>query len=293
MDPIPLAESSLRKALTFYADQGVYLSYVPTIEYRNGIHPANYRTIAEAKAETELVKKIHAFTQNNLARKIWACHGIQVSQEAIDEICIAVEKKVEQMSIDEDSPYDITLYRRFTEAADEKDRDMVLGHELWHLIEKEKGVLSSHILVAEGTAVYASMRFVDENMALPLEKCKGFSEIFYYGAAYLFQEELGRDAPLTALFDMQVRKSVYEQLLVAVYENLDILVDDIRNDPLRLLMQGMALKEFPEFKNLDGHLTAKNFIKTYQKLGATMLVRELKGQDLTKILELYRQMGFQ
>lgn len=52
------------------------------------------------------------------------------------------------------------------------------------------------------------------------------------------------------------------------------------------------LKQIPEFRALQGNLTAQNLIEAYKNLGANQLAEELQNKDLDKLLDSYKRLGF-
>jgi hypothetical protein len=162
---IKLAEESLARVLDFYCNVGTPLSYTPRIQYIDENCRRWPRALAMVREEVEFWRKYLEFFSQNLARIIWKeAYGIHLSDEAIHELLMIEKRRLGEIPEPEELGLegDIIIfkpYRKFINASDE-----ILAHEVWHLIEKERGVLQEQPFIIEGTATYAMIRFGKKKM---------------------------------------------------------------------------------------------------------------------------------
>lgn len=157
------AEESASRVLRFYESVGTPLSYLPRFQYIEGIYPQMPNALAMVQGEFETLESNIRFLSQNLAKTIWGdVYRIDVSDEAIAEITeIQINKFGKILIPTEFGPEaDILILQPYQDhCKKQEDRDEIIAHEIWHLIENERRLFKEHLFIREGTATYAMKRF--------------------------------------------------------------------------------------------------------------------------------------
>jgi len=294
---IKLAEESVGRVLKFYENVGTPLSYHPRLQYVDGVCPQRPDGVAMAKIEFEIMDKYFDFLSRNLVKTMWKdAYGIDLSDEAISEVTRIQKDKLGKILIagEFESGADIFIFQPYrNHSRQQKDRDEIIVHEVWHLIEKERGLLQEHPFIAEGTATYAMKRFRGERCDIPLERFDDFFMMMYLGGANVVQDYVGSsENPYQIMLDRQVRGQIQQDILRRVKPVfVEKLKKALENDDSKKAMVD-TMQQIPEFQELKGNLTAEGIIESYRKMGATKLADELQGKDLEDLISWFRIVGF-
>ncbi len=294
---IKLGEESLSRVLTFYNNNGTPLSYFPKLQYINGVYPQRPNVLAMIREELEIMIQSFDFFSHNLAKTIWKdAYKIDVSDEAIAEVIEIEKDKLGRIFVPSkfESEADILLFLPYRDhTVEQEDRDEILAHEVWHLIEKERGALQEHPLISEGTATYAMKRFRGQSCDRTFEECNDYFTMIYSGAANVVQSYVGNaENPYQTMLDRKMRDQIQEDLLGRVRPVLVEKVKRSLGDKNNQKAMAQALRQIPEFQKLDGNLTAAGIIEAYREMGAEKLADELQGKSLEGLLYWFRLAGF-
>lgn len=162
------------------------------------------------------------------------------------------------------------------------DFEVIIKHELWHLIEANKGVGKQDFL-SEGTAIYVSEkeRVFDKNLLFPYPEISKTLMLYHGCANFINQFMRGKNIGL--LLDSDFRKNIsnqYKNFLKLLYANSN----NIKQEDNIYLMK----KQYDEFKEslFVENPCKENLIKHYNKYDyANNFVEEIKNQDLSKLIE--------
>jgi hypothetical protein len=207
------AHRTLDNILKFYQTNNVPLSYRPTVILLQ--EPVPEMAVAEAfafvKGEGDVLaainKRASASLHIEVCKKFF---GIDLSEEAAQELFRIHEKfdptnsnqRTGTTEWQDKTIYLLPGYQKIDEAA----RKWLFAHEVWYLIEQEKGVFKQHLSIAEGTATYAGWRYIKAKGVIEIEQCPDNLSLAYVGAGKLVQDYVGASPnPLTTTLDCQVR----------------------------------------------------------------------------------------
>ncbi len=294
---IELAEESINRVLTFYKERGTPLSYYPKIQYVNEVYPQRPNILAIIREELETMEQSFDYFFQNLTKTIWKdAYNLDVSDEAIAEVITIEKRNMNRLFVPPEfgSGADILLFQPYiSHSTTIEERDEILAHEIWHLIEKERGVLKQHPLITEGTATYAMKRFNGKDCDTPFEKCKDYFTMLYSGAANVVQSYVGNTKnPYQTMLDPQMRDRIQQDLLERVKP---VLVENVKRtlrDKNILKATAQTLRQIPEFQKLEGNLTPGAIVEAYRAMGAQKLADELQEKSLEGLLHWFRMAGF-
>jgi hypothetical protein len=231
------------------------------------------------------IARVHAY-------RLFDRHAVRVSAPALDEYATAVGDALrtlvakpaaaaDQMFIDDKN---ISLYTEF-ESLPADRRQALLAHEVWHLIERDRGVLATHPLIMDGTARFVENRFFGWLLNSKALQPKTLELWRYDGAAYVVQESL---ANVRGQYP-----SIYHAMLDPVWrtQTQDVLIDQTADALERILPQCTGTERqlllvcsdrigLPVLKMI----TAEGIISRYRALGGVRLADELQGQDLSGVV---------
>jgi len=294
---IKSAEESVSRVLKFYKDRGTPLSYSPRLEYVDGICPQRHDALAMIRQEFETLDKYSDFLYQNLGRTVWKdAYNIDVSDEAIAEVTRIQKDKLGKILIPQefDSGADVLIFQPYqNHCREQNDGDEIMAHEIWHLIEKERGVLQEHPFIMEGTATYAMRRFRGKSCNKPFEKFDDFFMMMYLGAANVVQGYVeSSENPYQTMLNKQVREQIQQDLLGRVRPVLVERIKKSLEDEDNQRDMAHTMRQTPEFQGLEGNLTAEGIVEAYRQMGATKLADELQGKDLEGLMDWFRMAGF-
>ncbi len=249
------------------------------------------------REEFETLDKYFDFISQNLARTIWKdAYGIDISDEAIAEVTRTQKDKLGNILIPQEfeSGADVLIFQPYrNHSKEQEDGDEIIVHEVWHLIEKERGVLQAHPFITEGTATYAMKRFRGKGCDKPFEKFEDFFMMMYLGAANIVQNYVGSsENPYRTMLDSQVRRKIQQDMLGRVKPVLVERVKRSLEDEDNQKVMAHIMRQIPEFQGLEGYLTAEGIMEAYRQMGATKLADELQGKDLEGLMYWFRMAGF-
>jgi hypothetical protein len=185
---------------------------------------------------------------------------------------------------------DIVLYKPSSELT-QNGINQVMAHEMWHLIEQEKGISLQHPIIIEGTATYVQKRLFGEKI-LP-QKNTDFTKWLYLDSAYITQEVVAdSENPFRSLLEDKVRSEIDNKITDDLKSRLEKLTRSSWEIPgAKEEMLQKALK-VPELAVLKGNLSKENLLEAYRKLGATTLAKELRHQNVENLIEEMKLIGF-
>jgi hypothetical protein len=290
------AQASLERVLRFYEERGITLDRAPTVAYKDYESPADSTTIAQIRGEDMFYERSLDFFERRFGERFWReAYDIVVSEEALVQK-IAMEKKAIIASVEQahDGSADIMLFQPYKRCeSDDIDNDEVLAHEVWHLIEQERDVMESQPFIVEGAATYAMKRYNGLICNQPPEMMPTTEMMLYFGGANVIHHELqDSDDPFNELLTKERRDRMQHELaermtpviVKGYYGSMEI--DAVRNAALNNILQ------MPEFRAIKGNLTTETLIDAYERMGATKLASELRGQGLDKVLAIMKRVGF-
>lgn len=282
-------QALLDTVLEFYRGQGVPLGYRPTVE----------QVSSDCMREMELVARIgveiapagpdqpslsRLFARTRSAALWRRVLGLDVSREAIEELNRIVQARRVLRSAG-DSKADIILYPSFTGSA---IKPWYIAHEVWHLIEDERGLLAAEP-IREGTATFAAALHLgktdDELFLRPPGRCGDLLSLRRAGVGHIVKEHLGRSArPLVEMLRPAVRAQVQEDALQRCQPLILALAREAAEDPdyvedfTRYLRRTLSHVGNGHGSSPDGVVAA------YRQIGALRLAEELARQDLTRLV---------
>lgn len=296
-DFIKHAQESTERVLGFYDKVGTPLSYTPKIEYKDSLFQSDRNIIARIKEENEILENYLSFFSRSFAKAVWkGAYNLDVSDEAILELEDIQKRRIGNVFRFEEheSDADIILYRPFRSYHQyPEESDEVFSHEIWHLIEKERGVMQAHPFIAEGTATYAMRRYFGKACDKSLEECIELNGMMYFGAANIVQNHVkGSENPYKEMLKKEVREGIQQDLVKRVEPVLvKATMASLQNEDA-IEMISSSIRQIPEFEALEGNLTKEGIIEAYNQMGASQLVSELKGKDLEGLMMWFRRFGF-
>ena len=288
---------SLDRVLRFYESVGTPLSYEPKIKYINDISSEMPGAKANIREEYEVLDNFIDFFSKNMMKKLWKdFYCIQISESAIEEAT-----NIQKQPIGNTGPpkyfekdTDIIVFRPYFENCKTKEqKDEVIAHKIWHLIEKERDVFKKHPFIVEGTANYAMKKFSGAEFQELSDNVEDLLTIMFEGAANIVRYHAKESTnPYKKILENNVRKNIQEDLMAEVNPVIGkIAKRNLENENTQKIYF-YILKQIPEFRALQGNLTAQNLSEAYKNLGANQLAEELQNKDLDKLLDSYKRLGF-
>ncbi len=290
-------QKSLERILDFYSNRGFNLNYFPKLKLVDEDFKELPYTIALVKNEIETFDKFSDLSAKLFGVSIWKeAYHLNVSEDSINELNTAIKKNVNLNSLitlDNYGGGDIFIFPLYYKIS-ETHQEATLAHEVWHLIEKEKGVLSDSLLIREGTAEYAEKLFMNERFVRELEEIEEFREILYQGAGKIVQDKVSHlQNPYEAMLDPKLRSKIEEEFIERLKPVLVKKVKKTFEDKNYLgKFAAMSIKIFPGLSDLKSNLRKESILDFYKKLGANKLAEEIKDQDLSHLIDYYRLIGF-
>lgn len=277
MKVLEYAEKSLEKVLNFYESRGITLSYHPKLIYVDEVFPEMPQIAA---IKDELVPIL--FFPKELIKIIWyEFYEIRLSNDAVDDLIKAIEDKIPYSNTRPTDEKKIVLFKPFKKYINISDE--IIAHEVWHLIEIERGVFYKHSLIAEGTATYAMIEFVGKEYSFS-GKCENLITMLYNGAANIVKKYVENSRnPLKEMLNEKIRNEIQHELIGTIKSFLT----QRKNIELKEIKS--VLEKFPEFGELFKEPTPKKIISFYEKIGARKFADELRNQNLEKLIEYYRK----
>jgi hypothetical protein len=297
-----ITEGTLDEVLAYFREQGITvqrptLSYVdeePSEYIDAALGGGEHLTLAQIGEEKKLYKERMRKMLTWMGVLGWEYLGVQVTTAAVEEISHSdiVEDSLDVLlSGEPEERNHITLYRSF---ADEvryrlQGKD-IIAHEVWHLIEQERGLLESSIFIMEGTAEFARRRMRGKMCTKTPEECVDIVDFFYRGVANIVQRIVDPQHPFTSLLEPEYRARISEETLRCMETAFRRIVGQITDEQVRVT--GELLRRHPSYQSLIGNVTPENIILLYEQLGGRLLATELRSQDLTKVVVNFQKMGF-
>ena len=294
---IKLFEESVSRVLRFYQSVGTTLSYRPKISYVDGICQHRPNFLAMIRDEFEILDRYSDFIDQNFGRTIWKdAYGIDISEEAVVEVMKIQKNRINKFLIPKEfeSGADILIFqpcRKFDK--NKRNIDEIFAHEIWHLIEKEKGLLQETPFIMEGTATYAMKRFIGESCNKKFVEFGDFFSMMYLGAANIVQDYIrNKENPYQVMLDRSIRGEIQQDLLERVKPVLVERIKKSLEDEENKIAIAFSMQQIPDFRELNGNLSAENIIRVYRKMGANKLADELEGKNLEGLIYYFRIAGF-
>ncbi len=283
-------ERALEGAIGFFAVQGVTLSYRPRIGFLEEAECLRKNIQARAVVENGVpagqpsLSHIFRYTTSVI---LWRHEcGLSVSLPALRELhrAAGIRKtpRTENVANILVAPYGGGI-----------DYDTLVAHELWHLIEDERGLLSAGLLIREGTATYASARYLGvegrgAHLLSPPEECGDPFRLKRAGVGYLAHLHLHDERnPLLAMLDPAVRAELsgmalercapLARRLARFAATKQWYVDDFRKYLQRILR--------------DARHDPPGIITAFRDLGAETLAEELARQELAGLVSFISERG--
>ena len=145
----------------------------------------------------------------------------------------------------------------------------------------------------EGTATYAMKRFIGESCNKKFEEFEDFFSMMYLGAANIVQDYIrNKENPYQVMLDRSIRGEIQQDLLERVKPVLVERIKKSLEDEENKIAIAFSMQQIPDFRELNGNLSAENIIRVYRKMGANKLADELEGKNLEGLIYYFRIAGF-
>jgi hypothetical protein len=306
-------EAAITQVIDFYATQSIEFGERPSFTILEGEYHPDRRILMQVPGELYAMRDLHKvlFCSNvdEAKHAEFGEFGVKVSDNAFNQ---AIEAQLARMypyvGLDDDTigrlqahEADFLVYQSLTDLLDKnpgKEQRVLaryLAHELWHVHEMRGGVLATFI--AEGTANFAGNLYKKGDI-----KERG----------NLVQRHLGKSYSKGKTYEAQ-RRAFTNGINRAVSNHADGLPDLLdlsrrelmKRDGLSFLSEYTAsedalvgskqilLSMFPEFQALNnGGLSQENLLRVYGTIGFRQIAEELEGQDCSKLVASFRELGF-
>lgn len=290
-----IANKSIEKVLVFYEKQGTPLGYVPSVRYKDGPHPERPDVVMMVHGEHKAFENFMTFFAEEIAPQMYKdWYDLAVSKGALQEHgknMLHIDANQKPLEFPE---ADIMIYKPITSFKDlQAGSDECIAHEVWHLIEQERGLFDDYMLILEGTATYAQNRFLGFSAGKPLDQCAHFIELRYRGAAGIVSNHVANtDNPYQSMLDVSVRDQIQNDFITQAMPFMAAgLTALFQQEPYK--KKGMeVLLNIPAFAALKGNLTSEGLVNAFRSIGSTKLANELEQQDLSTMIEKYKEDGF-
>ena len=296
------AEMVLDNVLRFYESKKIFLNYRPRIQVIDGLCPEIPLSMGEVRGEKDFLLTGTEYLITAFGRTIYKeSYGLIVSNEAIREAsCCAfriANAKIMQLTDVKNDRFancDIILWGKNPKLQIQLEE--VLAHEVWHLIDEEYGLASVAPLAFEAVAYWVGRKKVGRTFPKGPEAVVGIAELFTIGAAGIVELCLLEDKnPYQTLLQKDRRLEIQEEIVKRIEPVLVQKIEAfIKTTEGKAAMKAQMEQEMdiPAVQKLRGNLTPRNIIKLFQEIGAYTLAKELEEQDLSRMMNWYRLVGF-
>ncbi len=277
-------------AIAWFKEEGVDVPRTPVIRYwDNALNLLPPTAVAGCPMDVESAKRIISIIGKTRMQSIHRYFGLNVSEEALDENIRVLQSQVEneiQTYLPNDA--DIFLFPPAVSQVGMPGFLEAIAHELWHLVEKEKGVLADNGLTHEGTATYVGQRRIGY---VPIKReYASVHDFLYSSSAQVVRETVGHlKNPLPSLLEPDIRNTignriqseVFPQLKNATLQSGAQIVQRMRGAARAHMLNDKCMQTFRETK------TATALLLGWKLQGYTRLSEELEHQDTSKLLAYY------
>lgn len=284
------AEAALDRVLTYFEEQGIGLKTRPTIMYQGGFSPLNQHAIAAVDTELEFTQKWLVRIGGDIVRNTYLANfGIALSDRAIDEtmknISVELEKLLPHGIHGATHNADILL---FEPAMHQKQQlEQIIAHEVWHLIEKERGLLGSD-KIHEASATFVEYRFAEKEIDWSdIYRDQPFMIFYNYGAKVIEEELVGNDRPLDAILAPSVRQRLSEALDLRVLPLYYQAVANMAGREITSPIEKKLVREHEAFEDFRQNPCEENILRALALRGYKTLSEELKGVELERLMKYY------
>ncbi len=202
------AQESVVRALEWLVNQKVSLGYTPTVAYVDTTHPQNKKIAASIDLEEESFLRALNMPLSMFCEALYVRSGLAGNSQNVSKI-LELNREYFPVMIPK-SDADITLYKPAKSNIGKLDEIMV--HEIWHLIEKEKGLLNGDNFIHEGTATHVQNRFAGRSSYVGNFFWKIFDNDLqarmYFGVAEAISLLYGEKFDLRELFKNSNREKI-------------------------------------------------------------------------------------
>jgi hypothetical protein len=293
IDVLTEANQILDQTLQFYADQGMPLSYTPTIQYHNFKDQTHSDTRASVFTNrASLMEKkllLKALIKSAQAQNVF---GLNLPLEGIKEACdleyfanqairtarTAIQSKDEEPvkhTLHETKPGEINLYKPFSKGP-KLLRQIALTHEVEHLVEQERG-LSNQPLIEEGVATYVANHRFGITLHLKPGTYRCVDSMLYLGAGVTAQDHLATQPnPYASLFDNSVRDNIQQDFLTRVCQ------EHTRDLTQFLNANSDRIEQCPRYAIDD---TIQRLLDVLRTVELNKLAETLESQDTTRLAQ--------
>jgi hypothetical protein len=200
LDLNSIIEESTLAALDFYDSKGISINYIPRVKYTDEFFASN----PNGAATINMTKVLENYNPTTLI-------GFISKKKVLDTNKDLVRRFGE---------FDIFLFKPFTwvlgSTCPEDTPKSIFVHEIEHLIERDKGILFTHNLINEGSAVYCENIFKCSRFPLESDNIIGIKRDYYIRyilAANLIHFEISKNNhPFKMLFDVSMRNKIEKDI---------------------------------------------------------------------------------
>jgi len=272
-----------KKALAFFQRNGVEFSNIPTIAYQGIEHPSGTSTFASAKVEDDFTQNLYRLYGPQVYPRLFGEHyGLKISPAAVNELIKVFITEVE--SEKKRLTADITLYANTTEHI--VDLPEAIAHELWHIKERDSGLIDPALLIYEGTASYAGAKYIGRRIRDA--KLNTLQDYIYIKMGYIVQEHMEgkRLAEMLSSDLRQKLKEAYNSYIAPYIVDMMIrATDDPKTDSTRLMA-----REDDSFKAFRKKQDAEGLMKSFRARGLIITAQEIEGQDLSRLFGYHKKL---
>lgn len=284
----------VENSLNVFRKYGVELSYFPTCEFIPNSKIGSFTALTVADEVSSSNDIYDSFLNKLGVIELREYFGLKFSDDAIIQ---ASQMKIKNSDgvISHPTKKDIAVYSSFLDL-DKNLKQTLVGHDVWHLIEKEHSILGKHLLIQEGTASLVGLRVIGSLPGLKPENANSIVELEYSGVAYMVQMHLNEyNADLPTILETDFRDEVEFYFYKRMNSYLTEIVRRERDNP-KLLNQEMRIVNMshdPFFKELKGNLSENSLLDAFRKYGAELFAQELANQPegLTKYIADLKSLG--
>lgn len=286
----PVVATLLNDVLDFYAEAGAPLSYRPSVREIEARDPREMRMVARIGRRVKATATDRPSLSRTYARcrttTLWReVYGLRCSAEAAAELN-RVARVREVIRPPEPPAADILLFPSFAWSG---SAAFLMAHEVWHLIEAERGLLVEAEPIREGTATFAAVKFLEsserEKYLYPPEDCGDIVSLRRAGVGWIVAGAVGASRrPLVKLLRLDVRRDLVNETMRRCVPRVVEIAESVHKDRGYVEDFRRYVRRCLAPSNLSNAVSRDHIVEAFRQLGARTLAGELVDQDLSRLV---------
>jgi hypothetical protein len=274
------AEESLDMVIDTLRTSGIELAKRPKILFKDEPCVFHKDALASAKTDISTSKKLLSVVGADILKAGMARFGLKLSDVAIDQSVKVTSQLAQSLFPKGMSEEDIVLYGLIRRELG--NLNGIIAHEVWHLIEDQRGIFASESFTHEGTATFVQSLFSTQKSEIS-DPC--YHLIYNVGAEIVEREVHGEQNPLLALLNPAVRARIEACFKAELLPLLHTTIVKSFNPHAGDAFWQRRLKSDPIYQEFKENPSPATYLLSLQKQGYHQMAQELSSQNVEHIVQ--------